>query len=340
VTVAAALPAPLEAHEPPEVRGLERDEVRLLVTREDRIEHTLALELPWLLEPGDLVVVNTSRTLPAALRGTREDGRPIDVHLSTPLSDAPPCRWLVELRRCGSRFGGGRAGERLELPGGGKVELLARDLTRERLWVAELTLAEPLLAYLAHHGRPITYRHTYGEWPLDAYQTAFAVEPGSAEMPSAGRPLTPRVIEALAARGVRVVPIVLHAGVSSLERGERPYPERYRVPARTARLVNETHERGGRVIAVGTTVVRALETVTRPDRVTEPGEGWTNLVITPERGVRTVDGLLTGWHEPESSHLLMLEAIAGPELIERSYAAALAHGYLWHEFGDSHLILR
>ncbi|MGH2996466.1 MAG: S-adenosylmethionine:tRNA ribosyltransferase-isomerase, partial [Gaiellaceae bacterium] len=141
------------------------------------------------------------------------------------------------------------------------------------------------------------------------------------------------------ARGVAIAPLVLHTGVSSLEEDEPPYPERFSVPAATARLVTATRRWGGRVIAVGTTVVRALETVSGPDGSLEPGAGWTRLVVTPERGVRAVDGILTGWHEPRASHLLMLEAVAGRELVRRSYRAALECGYLWHEFGDVHLVL-
>jgi S-adenosylmethionine:tRNA ribosyltransferase-isomerase len=193
--------------------------------------------------------------------------------------------------------------------------------------------------YLAAHGRPIRYGYVDREWPLEAYQTVFATEPGSAEMPSAGRPFTPELVAALAARGTLVAPLVLHTGVSSLERGEAPYPERYAVPEETARLVNAVRWWGGRVIAVGTTAVRALETVADEHGSVAAGEGWTRLVISPGRGLRAVDGLITGWHEPEASHLQMLEAVAGPELLERSYEAALREGYLWHEFGDSHLIL-
>jgi len=177
------------------------------------------------------------------------------------------------------------------------------------------------------------------EWPLDAYQTVFALDPGSAEMPSAGRPFTTELVTELVARGVLVAPVTLHTGVSSPERGEAPFAERYRVPPTTAQLVNAVHDWGGRVVAVGTTVVRALETAAAPDGSVSAGEGWTSLVVTPERGLRAVDGLLTGWHEPESSHLQLLEAAAGPELLERSYRAATAHGYRWHEFGDLHLIL-
>jgi S-adenosylmethionine:tRNA ribosyltransferase-isomerase len=192
-----------------------------------------------------------------------------------------------------------------------------------------------LESYLAAYGAPIRYAHEPRARPLADHQTIFASEPGSAEMPSAGRPFTRRAIAALRARGVGIARLVLHTGVSSLERGERPYPERYRVPAATAARVNAAR----RVIAVGTTVVRALETVADERGTVHPGEGWTSLTVTPERGVRVVSGLLTGWHEPDASHLLMLEAIAGRELVERSYGAALAHGYRWHEFGDSHLLL-
>jgi S-adenosylmethionine:tRNA ribosyltransferase-isomerase len=337
-----ALPARLEAHEPPEARGLARDEVRMLVTERasGRILDLRARDLPAALAPGDLLVVNTSATVPAALRARRGDGTVLDLHVSTPLPDSD--HRLVELRRDGASFRGAGAGERLALPAGGVATLVAPYLSGGRLWVAELRLPDPLEGYLARHGAPIRYRHVPGEWPLDAYQTVYATEPGSAEMPSAGRPLSERVIAALVARGIAVAPIVLHAGVSSLEEGETPGPEWFRVPSATARLVNATHDGGGRVIAVGTTVVRALETAS--GAVSEGGvvaaaEGWTRLVVTPERGVRVIDGLLTGWHEPESSHLELLRAVGGTELIERSYREALARGHLWHEFGDVHLIL-
>jgi S-adenosylmethionine:tRNA ribosyltransferase-isomerase len=167
----------------------------------------------------------------------------------------------------------------------------------------------------------------------------FAREPGSAEMPSAGRPFTPELVTELVARGIFVAPVTLHTGVSSPERGEAPYDERYRVPAATARLVNAVHYWGGRVIAVGTTAVRALETVAADDGTVDEGDGLTNVVVTPERGVHAVDGLLTGFHDPDSSHLQMLEAIGGADLVERAYRAAREHGYLFHEFGDVHLIL-
>ena len=342
--VAFDLPRALEAAEPPEARGLARDEVRLLVTERASgcVEHARIRDLPGHLRAGDLLVVNVSATLPAAVPGTLDGAEPVELRFATAAPDLElqGSWWIVELRSPdGARpHRGARAGQRVALPGDTEVELVA-PYSGARLWLSRVRGPTPLREFLAAHGHPIRYGYVPREWPLEAYQTAFATEPGSAEMPSAGRPFTPELITALAARGVLVAPLVLHTGVSSLERGEAPYPERYAVPEETARLVNAVRWWGGRVIAVGTTAVRALETVADEDGSVAAGEGWTRLVVTPERGLRAVDGLITGWHEPEASHLQLLEAVAGRELLERSYAEALRAGYLWHEFGDSHLIL-
>jgi S-adenosylmethionine:tRNA ribosyltransferase-isomerase len=359
---AFALPRLLEAAEPPEARGLARDQVRLMVARDRaRPVHARFVDLPRFLRRGDLLVVNESATLPAALKATRDDGTELDLHLSTPeppavalrdgssaadaaggsqaaSDDVAGARWIIELRRAGARFRGARCGERLALAGGGRAELAAPYLSAGRLWIAALELPVPLLHFLDQHGAPIRYAHQPRDRPLADHQTLFARVPGSAEMPSAGRPFTPRVLGRLGT-GAGVAPLVLHAGVSSQERGERPYPERFEIPARTAARVNAARAAGGRVIAVGTTVTRALETAAAPDGTVAAVSGWTSLTITPERGVRAVDGLITGWHEPDASHLLLLEAVAGRELVERSYEAAVAAGYRWHEFGDSHLLL-
>jgi len=337
MSVAAAPLERREAHEPPEARGLARDEVRMLVATGDGLAHAQARDLPEHLRAGDVLVVNTSATLPAALTARRADGSPLALHLSTPHGAD---RWVVELRRDGERFRGGRAGEALALPGAARATLLAPYLAGARLWVAEIdTGATPLVDHLREHGAPIRYGYVDRPWPLRDYQTVFALHPGSAEMPSAGRPFTADLVTALVARGIAVAPLVLHTGVSSQEAGEPPYPERYAVPAATARLVNAARAGGGRVVAVGTTVVRALETVARADGSVAPGAGWTHHVVTPARGACAVDGLLTGWHEPDASHLLLLEAVGGAPLVAASYDAALHGGYRWHEFGDVHLIL-
>jgi S-adenosylmethionine:tRNA ribosyltransferase-isomerase len=333
----------VEANGPPEARGLPRDAVRLLAAYGDgRLEHTRFRRLPELLGPGDLLVVNTSATLPAAVAATDASGTEVTVHLSTRL---PGDLWLVELRRpapggVSEPWNGDAVGPTLKLAGGAMAELLAPWARGEgRLWFAALTLPGPFLAWLHRCGRPIRYGYVPHEWPLALYQTVFAREPGSAEMPSAARPFSHEVVTELVSRGVALAPLVLHTGVSSGEAHESPYPERYRVPITTARRVNEARAAGGRVIAVGTTVVRALETVADTDGVVHPGEGWTEVVVTPARGIRAVDGLITGWHDPQASHLQLLAACAGYELLDRSYAAARAAGYRWHEFGDSHLLL-
>ncbi len=340
--LAFELPSALEAREPPEQRGVSRDAVRLLVaTRSDgEIDHRRFVDLPAILDPGDLLVVNVSATLPAALGATREDGSRVRVHFSTRAPRLDDSWRVVEVRSAdGSRPRGGHTGERLALDGGAALQLVAPYASGARLMLARFQGPGAVEHYLARHGTPIRYGHTRRGWPLPTYQNVYATVPGSAEMPSAGRPFTAELITQLVARGVLIAPLTLHTGVSSPERHEAPFPEQFSVPAATARLVAATREWGGRVIAVGTTVVRALETAAAGDGTARPSEGWTGLVITPERGLAVVDGMITGWHEPEASHLQMLEAIAGHDLLERSYESALECGYLWHEFGDSHLIL-
>lgn len=340
--LAFRLPAELEAREPAEARGLTRDAVRMLVAHRatGKLVHSIFTLLPTFLAAGDLVVVNTSGTIPAAVDALAPDGMPIVVHLSTQLDGN---RWVVEPRRSTSRashrWTGAPPPPHLALGEGASLELIEPYLRSTRLWVGRLSLPQPVLTWLAVNGRPIHYTHVDRAWPVPAYQNVYATEPGSAEMPSAGRPFTPELITRLVAKGVAVTPVVLHTGVASLEADETPYPERMIVPAATAVRVNATKAAGGRVLAVGTTVVRALESAVAADGLVRPRDGWTDLLVTPERGVRVVDGLLTGWHEPEASHLLMLEAIAGRTLLERSYEAGLAEAYLWHEFGDVHLIL-
>jgi S-adenosylmethionine:tRNA ribosyltransferase-isomerase len=324
------VPETLEAPAPPERRGLARDEVRLMVSRAGtgEVTHHRFGGLPDLLLPGDLLVVNNSRTLPAAVRVGAER----QIHFSTGL---PSGDWLIESRVPAGKSslpnGSAAAGDVIPLPGGASLTLLER--YSARLWRARPSVA--VIPYLLRYGRPIQYQYAEGPWEISAYQTVFGTRPGSAEMPGAARPFTPEAVVSLAARGVLIAPVTLHCGVSSLEADEDPYPEQYDVPPATARLIRHVKASGGRVIAVGTTVVRALETTAG-----EPGAGWTSLVVTPERGVSVADGLLTGMHEARSSHLRMLAAFHDPELLRACYDEALAHGYLWHEFGDVHLLLR
>ena len=329
-----ALPAELEAHDPPEARGLARDGVRMLVSRRSsgEIGHHGFRDLSGLLLPGDLLVVNTTATLPAQVRA----GDGLAVHFSSPQPDGA---WLVELRQVKDKIsmpnGSGFPGQHISMPGG--AVLILEGKATARLWRARLSAA--VVPYLLRHGIPVRYSYVRREWALPFYQTVFAREPGSAEMPSASRPFTPSVVTALVARGVLIAPLTLHTGVSSLEAGEDPYPEPYDVPPATARLVNHVRAHGGRIIAAGTTVVRALETAALGGDQVTASAGWTSHVVTPQTGVTVVDGLLTGLHEPRSEHLRMLAAFAGPGLLSRCYETAIRSRYLWHEFGDVHLLL-
>jgi len=346
-TLAFDLPATREATSPPEARGLARDEVRLLVARNSSdITHTRFTHLADHLEPGDLLVVNDSATLPSAVDGARGDGAPVTVHFSGPLpGDRDFPVWVVELRP-GPRADGpvtdAVAGEHLTLPAGARLSLLGAypsgGRTSPRLWAAHVDV-DDVASWLAANGRPITYSYVDRPWPLADYQTVFATKPGSAEMPSAARPFTPAVLRDLVRRGVFIATITLHTGVSSPETGEPPIPERYDVPAGTSDLVNLSRSRGRRVVAVGTTVTRALETVASSDGVVHAGSGVTDLVLGPSRPARVVTGLVTGWHAPGASHLSLLEAVAGSELVGNAYDEAILRGYLWHEFGDSCLLL-
>ncbi|MGW5865686.1 S-adenosylmethionine:tRNA ribosyltransferase-isomerase [Streptomyces sp. NPDC055239] len=357
MTLAVRVPEELAARVPAEQRGpgLGRDAVRLLVSRGTDVSHHAFADLPALLRAGDLLIVNTSTTLAAAVDGTVGTlGTPetpetagharVVVHFSTRGDDG---RWAVELRDPDGRGttrarAGGPADSVVRLPGDVRL-VLDEPLApgSGRLWWARVSADVPSL--LRRHGRPIRYSYTERDQPLSAHQTVFALPSadgtGSAEMPSAARPFTAGLVARLVSRGVQFAPVTLHTGVASPEAHEPPYPELFEVPGTSARLINAARAGGGRVIAVGTTAVRAVESAAGSDGVVRAAAGRTELVVTPERGVRAVDGLLTGLHEPQASHLLMLEAIAGRAAVDRGYAQAVRRLYLWHEFGDVHLLL-
>jgi len=346
-----SLPPDLEASAPPEARGLRRDQVRLMVSNysTDHVEHTRFYNFYKFLNEGDVVVINTSRTRNSALLVTRSDGTLLELHLSIHFDDD---LWTVEVRSMDEagktkHFEDVHPGEILSLPSSASAILQEPYISdcndnskpSETLWLAKVEFPQDVDEYLARYGFPIRYNYVKERWPLSFYQTVYATEPGSAEMPSAGRPFTSRLLKRLESNGIRIAPLVLHTGVSNLETHEPPYKEFYRVTHETAQIVNEARSSGHRIVAVGTTAIRALESVTNGDGKTHAGEGWTCLVITPQRGLRAVNALLTGMHEPEATHLAMLEALAGEAHIKVAYEEALRKGYLWHEFGDLHLIL-
>jgi S-adenosylmethionine:tRNA ribosyltransferase-isomerase len=329
---AFAIPGELEARVPPEARGVPRDHVQLLISERasGRVEHAMFVDLPGVLRRGDLLVVNDSATLPAALVAHRSSGESLGLHLSSQVAGS---LWIAEPR------GSVSLGERLTLPGDGEATLIAPvDPTSERMWYVRLVVAEPAVEYLHAYGSPIRYRYVTSAVPIEAYQTIFSRVPGSAEMPSAARPFTAAVAAEIATRGIDIVAITLHCGVSSAELGEPPQPERYAVSADAAESINRARAQGRRVIAVGTTVVRAIESAARGGRAIA-SQGWTDLVVTPDRGVKLVDGILTGLHEPAATHLDMLAAFAPYDALRAAYDEAIAQRYLWHEFGDVHLIV-
>jgi S-adenosylmethionine:tRNA ribosyltransferase-isomerase len=359
VSLIAEAPPMLDATEPPEARGLRRDAIRLLVSdvTSDSVAHATFADLPRYLSPGDLIVVNTSGTLNAALDATTERGERVELHLSTLL---PGGFWTVEIREPGpgASMPAHRpfAGTMLTLAAGATAHILAPYPLGEsldvasRLWLAAVRTPLPLHPYLAAHGFPIRYSYLKRTWPSEMYQTVFATEAGSAEMPSASRPFTPELVTRLVSAGVQIAPLLLHTGVASLEDHEPPYEEFYRVPRETAERINAARRTGHRVVAAGTTVVRAIETVADEDGIAAAGRGWTDLVISPARPLRIVNALISGLHEPQATHLMILEeairAAAGnrrsttlDQHLDRAYAEARRRGYLWHEFGDAHLIV-
>ncbi len=337
------LPPDRIASAPPEVLGLRRDQVRLLVADSRGVTHSRFDRLVDHLSPGDLLVVNTSQTMPAAVKGSL-DGASLGVHFSSLHEDG---NWSIELRQPDN------TGPILDHSPGDTVSLASGSLTllypesgqdagEVRLWRARVDVPGTVRRFLRRHGKPIRYAYIPDEWPLSAYQTVFAdycTWPASSEMASAARPFTKHLVADLRRAGVLIAPISLHAGVSSLEAHEPPRPEPFVVPPKTANAVNAARRSDRRVIAVGTTVTRALETVAAPDGTLQARQGWTNLVLGPDRPARTIDGLITGWHPPEASHLQLLEAVVGPDLVTKAYEAALESNYQWHEFGDSSLLV-
>ena len=343
------LPPELSAKEPPERRGIRRDQVRLLVIERGtgKIEHTRFDKIGTYLRQNDLLVFNSSRTLPASMRGCdcgAAHGPCMEVRLAEHLPDDS---WLA-LLLCeqGDPFDCGlRAGMQIEFAEGLNAAVLERDVNIPRLWKLRFSISGTELVDLIYRlGKPIRYEYISTPWDLDYYQTVYATEPGSAEMPSAGRAFTWKLLLDLKRRGIDSAYIVLHTGLSSymddeLDRTHPASEEEYFVSRITAEKINQARENGGRVVAVGTTVVRALESVAGSDGCVTEKQGYTRLKIDSHHRLKAVDGLLTGLHEPEASHLDLLSAFLPAERIHTAYLEAIARRYLWHEFGDLNLIL-
>ena len=336
------LPPELEAHAPPEYRGIRRDQVRLLVLPRfaGPTLHTRFDAIGDYLRSDDLLVVNNSRTLPAMLVAYDERGRVLEVRLAHRRAEDLWDGLVLE-----GREHRGEEGLQLTFGEGLTARLLRRRSDLPFLWQIQFDrCCLPLLDLIYRLGEPVRYSYVQGGFPLDLYQTVYASEPGSVEMPSAGRAFTWELLLKLQRQGIELAALSLHTGLSStrddtIDASHPNYDEEYHLPEATAQAINATHERGGRVVAVGTTVVRAVETSAQNNGRVGSARGWTNLRITSNYRLRAVDALLTGMHEPKASHLDLLSAFVTPDRLQAAYLEAIERGYLWHEFGDMNLII-
>lgn len=343
-TIQFDLPKHLACPQPTEERNMRRDEVRLLVTNgRGQAEHSHFYDLGSYLQAGDVLVVNTSAVRSSALPVFLPGGREGRIHFSSRLNEE---EWLIEIRKIKGqktiRWKGGSEGMVFPLPAAAQIKLKERYYNDHRLldlWVAEFSTHLRPEAYLAVHAQPIQYEKLNEAYPLTYYQTFFNFHPGSAEMPSASRGFTTALVENLLRKGVVFAPVLLHTGISSLEEDETPYPEYMEINPVSAAIVNTAKSQKKRIIPVGTTAVRAIESAADEDGRLMPYKGYTELFIDGGYRVKVADGLLTGFHEPRASHLHMLQSIAGHKHIEEAYRTAISHAYYWHQFGDMHLIL-
>ena len=333
-----APPPQLRAALPAELRGLRRDGAKLcVVDRATRyITHTTVARLDDHLEAGDVLVVNSSRTLPGALVVRRANGTTVQLRPAMQRPDgwdalavevtAPHRNVTLDIA------------ETLTAPNGLLLRVISRRASAPLLWRLNIEAGDGLDALL-RDGEPIRYSYVPNHVPLEHYQTVYATVPGSVETPSAGRHLTWELLNRLRTKGVNVADIVLHCTISSMQDDDvdlrKPLIEEwFRVDERAAQVANSAR----RVIAVGTTVIRALESTVDASGMIRAAEGWTNLLIRPDSNLRSIDGLLTGLHEPPATHLDMLRAVVDADLLERAYAEVREREYLWHEFGDAMLI--
>jgi S-adenosylmethionine:tRNA ribosyltransferase-isomerase len=331
------LPAAAIAQTPPETR----DGARLLVV--DRAtgawQDRRIVELPDLLRPGDCLVVNDSRVIPARVLAEDAAGRAVELLF---LEEETPSRWRA-LVRPGRRC---RSGAVLTV-GAARLEVLAvgddgaRVLERRDGTVADLLATHglpPLPPYIARHAKPASE-----DW--ERYQTVYAGPPGSVAAPTAGLHFSEALLGRLRARGVEIHAITLHVGPATFrpiaaDRVEAHVlpPERAAVSAATAAAVNAARSQGRRVVAVGTTVTRTLESATGDDGQVMPLAGEARLYIRPGHRFRAVDALLTNFHLPRSSLLVLVSAFAGRELILKSYRHAVDAGYRFYSYGDATLL--
>ncbi len=322
----------------------DRDGARLLVLERTQalLRHAAVRDLPELLQPGDLLVRNATRVLPARLRGQKSTGGAAEALLLGPLPGSPG-RFRALLRLTGPA----RPGAKLRFgPAGAALD--AELIERSPAGVAVLAFAPDADPYAIGEAPLPPYIRRDAAHPEDAsrYQTVYARVPGSVAAPTAGLHLSEALLARLAQRGVEIADLVLHVGPGTFQRPTPEqmasgllHPESFCLPAETAARVAAARARGGRVVAVGTTSVRVLETRARADRGVEPGEGETSLFLRPGSRFQAVDALLTNFHLPRSSLLMLVAAFAGRERILAAYADAVRAGYRFYSYGDAMLVL-
>ena len=319
-----------------------RDRSRLLVLRRGvgGVEDRSIVDLPELLDPGDLLIVNETRVLPARLHGTIEEtGRTIELLL---VREAAPGRWLAWARP-GRQM---RPGRKIRFEGQKTVaHVLGRDGETTELSIEGSVSA--LLAACGHVPLPPYIRREDDAEDLHDYQTVFARTDGAVAAPTAGLHFTERLLERLKERGVELARVLLHVGPGTFRpvrvddlRDHRVEAEYFEISQPAARAILEARQRGSRVVAVGTTSVRALETAGRMERrAGRPSRGWTDLTIVPPFDFRVVTALMTNFHLPQSSLLLLVCAFAGRERILAAYEEAVRRSYRFYSYGDAMLIL-
>ncbi|WP_349408278.1 S-adenosylmethionine:tRNA ribosyltransferase-isomerase [Pseudalkalibacillus sp. SCS-8] len=337
------LPTELNAVGPPESMGGRRDDVKLLILdrKTGGIHHDRFNNIDEHFKPGDLLILNISRTLPASFkvnirRGNQIIASEVEVRLGQRKSNSV---WKVLFIHFTVQKGDEIIFSRIL-----KAVVRSKNKSTPLVTICFSLRGKELYNQLYLLGEPIRYEYIQHDWPLTAYQTVYGTVPGSVEMVSAGRAFSWELLLRLKKRGVGLATITLHTGLSYYGNdqwhvGPADSLEEYEVPANTIEAIKETKLRGGKVIAVGTTVVRAVESAVDTQGVPVEKKGWTNLHIDETFSLNVVNGLLTGFHEPKASHLDMLSAFIKPHLLKAAYQKAIDHKYLWHEFGDINLIL-
>ncbi|GEL78624.1 S-adenosylmethionine:tRNA ribosyltransferase-isomerase [Tenuibacillus multivorans] len=328
------IPKDLNASLPAEYRNGSRDQVKMMVTEAGETTFTSFKNLSDYVQPGDVLIFNNTRTIPASLKVEWKD-KIIEIRLSQQIDNLI---WEGIVLKENVNIG-----DRLIVSSNLTFAVMGQGSEAPLLQLESGLNTQETIMEILSVGEPIRYDYIYQPFPINTYQTVYGSVPGSMEMPSAGRAFTWQIINTLKEKGAKVGFVQLFTGLSYYEKDRWPnpsnHPERFCVSKEVADLVNQAKRKGNRVIAVGTTVVRALESAGKLGDVVEKNNEYTDLYVNERYERKVVDSLLTGLHEPEASHLDMLTSWLSKDEITALYHEAIERQFLWHEFGDLHLIL-